>query len=129
MADTKLRITFNDIEIASDGDPVGKGQIYWNLKVDGAVVTSRSSANPLIIGSGETITLGHATTVTKSSAAGTKLTVSGSVSEKDSLDKDDTDSFTHTYTAGNDWGTGSAKPARLVDKNLNVTVNYTIDRV
>ena len=129
MADTKLKVTFSDIEVTKDGDPIGKGQIYWKLNVDGTVVASRSSASPLIIGSGGTITLGNSTTVTKSSAVGTKLTVSGSVSEKDSLDSDESAPFTHTYTAGDNWGTGSAHPVHLVDRDLDVTVNYIVERV
>lgn len=130
MADTRLKVTFSDIEVTRDGDPVDRGEVYWSFKVDGAVVSSRSVANPYTIGSGGTISLGNSKTITKSSAMGTNLVVSGSVSEKDSGlgGKDDTDSFTHSYTSGNNWGTG-AHSANLVDNNLNVTLNYLIERV
>ena len=102
MADTKLKVTFSDIEVTRDGDPIDKGEIFWNLKVDGSVVSSRSSSNPYKIGSGGTISLGQSSTVTKSGATGTNLIVSGSVSEKDNFlgGKDDSAFFTHNYTPG-----------------------------
>jgi hypothetical protein len=130
MANTNLRVTFSDIEVTRDGDPIDRGELYWSLKVDGSVVASRSVANPLTIGSGGTITLGNAATVSKSGAAGTNLVVSGSVSEKDSGlgGKDDYAPFTHTYTAGNNWGAGPHS-AHIVDNNLDVKVNYIIERV
>jgi hypothetical protein len=130
MANSRLKVTFSDIEVTRDGDPIDRGEIYWSLKVDGSVVSSRSVANPLTIGSGGTISLGGSTTVTKSEAPGTNLVVSGSVSEKDSGlgGRDDSASFTHGYTAGNGWGAG-AHSANLVDNNLNVTLNYLIERV
>lgn len=131
MADTKLKVTFTDIDITRDGDPVDRGEIFWSLKVDGSVVSSRSSANPYKIGSGGTISLGQSSTVTKSGSNGTSLVVSGSVSEKDSGlgGKDDSAPFTHNYTAGNDWGTGNPHTAHIDDNNLAVVVNYIIERV
>lgn len=131
MADTKLKVTFVDIEVTRDGDPIDKGEIYWSLKVDGSVVTSRSVGNPLTIGSGGTITLGGNANVTKSGAIGTNLVVSGSISEKDSFlgGKDDSGSFVHNYNLGNDWGTGNPHTAHIVDNNLDVTLNYLIERV
>ena len=131
MADTKLKVTFIDIIVTRDGDPLDRGEVYWSFKVDGSVVTSRSVANPLTIGSGGTITLGASSTVTKSGAVGTNIVVSGSVSEKDSGfgGKDDSDSFSHSYTAGSNWGTSNPHPVNLVDNNLNVTLNYIIERV
>jgi hypothetical protein len=131
MADAKLKVTFIDIAVTRDGDPTDKGEIYWSLKVDGCVVTSRSVANPLSIGSGGTISLGSSSTVTKSGAVGTNIVVSGSVSEKDSFlgGKDDSDAFSQSFTEGGNWGTGSPHAVTLVDNNLNVTVNYIIERV
>ena len=129
MADTKLKVTFVDIEVNSDGDPIGKGEIYWSLKVDGRIITSRSVGNPLIIGSGGTINLGASTTVTKSGAVGTKLVVSGSVSEQDNDDADELAPFSLSYTSGDDWGTGGVHHIDCVDRNLNATVTYIIERV
>jgi hypothetical protein len=128
MANTDLRVTFTDIEVTRDGDPIDRGEIYWSLKVDGSVVSSRSVANPLKIGSGGTISLGSSKTVTKSSTSGSNLVVSGSVSEKDGVGQDDYAPFTHTFTAGSNWGAG-AHTAHLADKNLDVTVNYIIEQV
>jgi hypothetical protein len=57
--------------------------------------------------------------------------VSGSLSERDSgfNGKDDTDSFSHSYTSGSNWGTGNPHPVNFVDNNLNATLNYIIERV
>ncbi|MDQ1611206.1 MAG: hypothetical protein QOG00_1137 [Pyrinomonadaceae bacterium] len=131
MADTKLKVTFIDIEVVLDGDPIDKGEIYWSLKVDGSAVTSRSVDNPYKIGSGGTITLGQNATVTKSGQVGTNIIVSGSISEKDSglSGKDESASFTHNYTAGNNWGTGNPHAVPLSDKNLSVVLNYLVERV
>ncbi len=131
MPNTTLKVTFIDMEVIRDGDPIDRGEIYWSLKVDGSVVTSRSVGNPLTIGSGGTITLGGNANVTKSGAPGTNLVVSGSVSEKDSFlgGRDDSASFTHNYNTGNDWGTGNPHTARLVDNNLDITLNYIVERV
>jgi hypothetical protein len=131
MADTKLKVTFTDIEVIRDGDPVDMGEVYWSLKVDGSVVASRSVNNPFKVGSGGTITLGQNATVTKSGQIGTNLVISGSVSEKDSFlgGKDDSASFTHNYNLGNDWGTGNPHTAPLTDRNLDVVVNYIVERV
>jgi hypothetical protein len=131
MVDAKLKVTFIDLQVTRDGDPLHKGKIYWSFKVDGSVVTSRSVANPLTIGSGGTITLGASSTVTKSGAVGTNIVVSSSVSEKDSFlgGKDDSDSFSHSYTSGSNWGTGNPHAVNLVANNLDVTLNYIIERV
>jgi hypothetical protein len=128
MADAKLKVTFTDIEIHKDGDPIDRGDICWSLKVDGAIVTSRSSANPYKIGSGGNIPLGVSSIVTKSGAVGTKLVVSGSVSEVDS-GVDESASFSQSYVAAGNWGTGNVQSAPLSDKNMSVTVHYIIERV
>jgi hypothetical protein len=128
MADAKLKVTFTDILVTRDGDPLDKGEIYHSFQVDGSTVSSRSSANPVKIGSGGVITLGNTAIVTKSGAVGTNLRVSGSVSEADG-GKDESASFNHSYTSGDNWGTGNSHTAHLVDNNLDVTLNYIIERV
>jgi hypothetical protein len=30
MADDKLRVTFIDIIVTRDGDPIDKGELYWS---------------------------------------------------------------------------------------------------
>jgi hypothetical protein len=131
MADAKLKVTFTDIYVSKDGDPTGKGEVFWSFKVDGSVVSSRTVANPRKTGSGEIIALGEHTTTTKSGALGTKLVISGFVGEKDSgFDgKDEYDAFSHNYTSAGNWGTGHPQSATISDKNLNATVNYIIERV
>lgn len=128
MANAKLKVTFVDINVSKDGDPIDRGEIYFSLKVDGAIVTNRSSGNPYKIGSGGTIQLGNSTTVTKAGTVGTKLVVNGSVSEQDS-GVDETQSFSRTHEVGDNWGTGSLHSVSLVDKNLDVTVHYLVERV
>jgi hypothetical protein len=128
MADAKLKVTFIDIDVNKDGDPIDRGEIIWNLKVDGSVVTSRPMGNPYKIGSGGSITLDSSATVTKSGAMGTKLVVSGSVSEVDS-GVDETASFSRSYTSGDNWGTGNPHSEHIADKNLDATVHYLIERV
>jgi len=131
MPDTRLKVTFIDMEVIRDGDPIDRGEIFWSFKVDGSAVTSRSVNNPLTIGSGGTITLGQNATVTKSGAPGTNLVVSGSVSEKDSFlgGRDDSASFTDNFNSGNGWGTNNPHAVRLIDNNLDITLNYIVERV
>jgi hypothetical protein len=127
MANTNLQVTFNSIEVHRDGDPIDRGELYWRLNVDGVAVSTRSGANPLTFDSGGDISLGSSRAVAKSATA--SLVVSGSVSEQDAgANNDEMGAFTHTYVAGNNWGVG-AHTAHLVDRNLDVTVNYTIKRV
>ena len=130
MANAKLKVTFTDIYVAQDGDPTDKGELYWNFKVDGSVVSSRSVANPRKTGSRETITLGESTTVTKSNALGTKLVISGFLGDRDSgFDgKDESDTFSRTFTSADNWGTGHIQEGDISEKNLNATVHYIIER-
>lgn len=130
MADIKLKVTFVDMKVTRDGDPIGRGEIYWSLKVDGQVVADRSSGNPYTIGSGGTITIGESRTVTKSGAVGTKLVVSGTVSERDSgpSGKDESDFKDRSHNAGDDWGTTGPQKLQFFDNNLDVTLNYIIER-
>lgn len=126
MADQRLRVTFIEIVVNKDGDPIGRGSLYWSFSVDGVEVTSRNIQNPFTTGSGTNIPLGQTYTVTKS--RGASLTVSGSVSEKDDLDKDENGTFSDNYV-GNGWGTGVVHSPHIVDRNLDVNVNYKIEKV
>ena len=130
MADTKLKVTFIDIIVTRDGDPLDRGEVYWSFKVDGSVVTSRSVANPLTIGSGGTITLGASSTVTKSGAVGTNIVVSGSVlGEGQRLRRQGRLGLLQPQLyCGEQLGTSNPHPVNLVDNNLNVTLNYIIER-
>ncbi|MBS1914587.1 MAG: hypothetical protein JST22_21570 [Bacteroidetes bacterium] len=59
--------------------------------------------------------------------AGQSLTVEGSASERDNPDKDAFARFPDTYTGDMNWGLGSHK-RNLRDGNLDVTVNYKVER-
>jgi hypothetical protein len=63
--------------------------------------------------------------VTKES--GQTLTIEGSVSERDNLDKDDFASFKDAFTSAGNWGLGTHNRT-LRDGNLDVTVNYKVER-
>ena len=121
----KLKVTFTTINVTNNGEWTGKGELYWELLVDSQQVASRALSNTLKVADGETIPITQSWPVTKES--GQTLTIEGSVSERDNLDKDDFDKFTHTYSKAENWGLGSHKHT-LRDGNLNVTVNYKIDR-
>jgi hypothetical protein len=122
---TNLRVTFNTIDVTTDGDPLDKGELYWSLKVDGVVVSSRSSANPYKADSGSIINLGGYRDITKGDAA--TLTISCTVSEKDDMDPDETDTHSQGYTQAGNWGIGNHR-VNLVDSNMNIWVDYTISR-
>jgi hypothetical protein len=118
-----LRITFTSMHVTNNGEWTGKGELYWKWMVDGNIIGQRQLSNPLKTADGETIQLSAATTVVKN--AGDSLTVEGSASEKDNLDKDENDTFKDTYYGPN-WGVGNYTRV-LRDGNLDVSVNYKIE--
>lgn len=121
----KLKVTFTTINIRNNGEWTGKGELYWELLVDDHQVASRPLSNPLKAADGETIAINQSYPVTKQ--ADQTLTVEGSVSERDNLDKDDFASFSDAYTDAGGWGLGTHNRT-LRDKNLDVTVNYKVER-
>lgn len=128
MAD-KIKVTFSQIKVTNNGEWTGKGELYWDLLVDGQPLGgdgSRSLANPRKAADGETILLNGVTrTVTKS--PGQSLTVQGNVSEKDNTDRDETDGFEDVYDNANNWGIGVYTRV-LRDGNMDVAVSYQISR-
>jgi hypothetical protein len=129
MAD-KIKVTFSQIRVTNNGEWTGKGELYWDLLVDGQPLGgdgSRSLSNPRKTADGETIVLnGVSRTVTK--ASGQRLVVQGNVSEKDNTDRDETDGFEDVYDTTNNWGIG-AYTRTLRDGNMDVAVSYQISRV
>lgn len=121
----RLKVTFTTIQVRNNGEWTGKGEIYSELVVDDQQVYSRPVTNPLKVADGETISVMQSYPVSKE--AGQSLTIEGSVSEKDNLDKDEYDKFTDTYTSAMNWGLGTHKRT-LRDGNLDVTVTYKIER-
>jgi len=121
----KLKITFTTINVTNNGEWTGKGELYWELLVDGQQVSELDKKNPRKVSDGETIVINQSYPVTKN--ADQVLTVEGSVSEKDNLDKDEFAKFLDTYTPDMSWGLGPHKH-NLQDGRLDVTVNYKIER-
>ena len=121
----RLKVTFTTINVTNNGEWTGKGELYWELLVDDQQVDSRPLSNPLKVADGETVAVTQSWPITKQ--AGQSLTVQGSVSERDNLDKDEFAKFADTYTGDMNWGLGSHKRT-LRDGNLDVTVNYKIER-
>ncbi len=121
----KLKITFTTINVRNNGEWTGKGELYWELLVDDHQVASRPVSNPLKAADGETIAINQSYPVTKQS--GQTLTIEGTVSERDNLDKDDFANFKDAYTNAGNWGLGTHNRT-LRDGNLDVTVNYKIER-
>jgi hypothetical protein len=121
----KLKVTFTTINVRNNGEWTGKGELYWELLVDDHQVSSRPLSNPLKAADGETITINQSHSVTKEN--GQTLTVEGSVSEKDNLDKDEFASFRDEFTNAEDWGLGTHNRT-LRDGNLDVLVNYKVER-
>lgn len=121
----KLKVTFTTINVRNNGEWTGKGEPYWELLVDDHQVSSRPVSNPLKVADGETIAINQSYSITKQ--AGQTLSIEGSVSEKDNLDKDDFASFADSYTDAGSWGLGTHNRT-LRDRNLDVVVNYKIER-
>lgn len=121
----KLKVTFTTINIRNNGEPSGKGEIYYELLVDDHQVASRPVSNPLKLADGETVAVNQSYSVTKTS--GQTLTVEGSVSEKDDLSKDEFATFNDQYTDPGNWGLGTHNRT-LRDGKLDVTVNYKVER-
>ena len=121
----KLKVTFTTIKVRNNGEWTGKGELYYEMLVDDHQVASRSLSNPLKAADGETIAINQSYPLTKQ--AGQTLTIEGSVSEKDNLDKDDFASFADAYTDVGNWGLGTHNRT-LRDSNLDVTVNYKVER-
>lgn len=121
----RLKVTFQRIEIDNNGEWTGKGELYYGMTVDAASVASRSVNNPLKLADGEQIDLNASKTVVKET--GQQLTVAGFVSERDNLDRDDTQDFHEDFSKSDNWGIGSHNH-RLVDGKLDAVVYYVIER-
>jgi len=121
----KLKVTFTTINVRNNGEWTGKGELYYEMLVDDHQVASRPLSNPLKAADGETIAINQSYPLTKQ--AGQTLSIEGSVSEKDNLDKDDFANFADAYTDAGNWGLGTHNRT-LRDSNLDVVVNYKVER-
>jgi hypothetical protein len=124
----KVKVTFENIAITNNGQPFGKGGLYWVFQVDGETVSERTVSNPLKVADGETVSISAQRQVTKD--PGQNLTVYGAVSEKDDLSQDESATFSDSFKPSENWGAqGGTYKRRLVDRKLDVTVSYRIDLV
>lgn len=124
----RVKVTFENITVANNGDGSGKGELYWLFQVDGETVSQRTVSNIQKVADGETIPLNASRQVVKS--PGQNLSIYGSVSEKDDLSKDESASFSDSYKPADRWGArGGIYTRRLNDRKLDVTVSYRIDLV
>ncbi len=123
MADRK--VTFRQLQVHKDGEPIGKGELYYTLYVGDHKVVERTRTNPVKIGSGGVLNINESEIV-RSLGASEDLVISGTVSEKDPGSAEESDSFRHSYSQGDSWGLG-AHEARLMDgRKFDVTLEYDI---
>ena len=123
-----VTVTFENIAVTNNGEPSGKGEIYWLFQVDGETVSERTVSNARKTVDGETIAISALRRVAKTS--GQNLTVYGTVSEKDDLSKDEMATFFDSFKPSDNWGARSGiYTRRLADGKLDVTVSYRIDLV
>jgi hypothetical protein len=123
-----IRVTIDQIEVTKDGDPSGKGQLYWLFKANNTTISSKSVSAPKKVSSGENIDINATQTITVDD--NDTLRVYLSVSDKDSgFDgADESVSRNLTYDASNNWGDGPLR-VNLSDGPLDVTVYGQIDVV
>lgn len=123
-----VKVTIDNLEVKRDGDPSGKGELYWLFRADSAQIDQRSVSNPKKVSSGENVVIAKSATVTKN--PGETLVVYCSVSDKDGgFDgADETNSFSLRFTEGDSWGAG-AFDREIADGPLEVTVHGRIDLV
>jgi hypothetical protein len=123
-----VRVSIDKIEVVRDGDPSGKGEIYYDFRVDSTKIVTVGTSGAKKISSGENIPIGKSATVVKN--PGETLAVYGTVSDKDGgFDgADETASFSLYYSDTNNWGAGPINE-RLSQGALDVTVYGRIDLV
>lgn len=123
-----VKVTIDNLEVKKDGDPSGKGELYWYFRVDSTEIETRTVSNPRKVSSGENIAIRKSATVNKN--PGETLVIYCSVSDKDGgFDgADETSSFNLRFTEGDNWGAG-AFDRDISDGPLEVTVYGRIDLV
>ena len=123
-----VRVTIDTLEGEKDGDPSGKGELYWYFHVDSNQIARRTVSNAKKTASGEDIDIGKSKTVSKN--PGETMIVYGSVSDKDSgFDgADETGSFRLYFTEAENWGAGPIEEV-ISDGPLVVNVYGRIDLI
>lgn len=119
----KLKVTVKNISVHNNGEAAGKGELYYRVDIDGAMLVELPVNNPRKTSDGDVIFLNESRTVNKT--GNDILDIFGTVSEKDWPSKDETVNFRHQYTATDGWGVGTHDVNRK-DGRLDVTVRYEI---
>jgi hypothetical protein len=119
----KLKVTIKNITVNNNGEPIGKGELYWRFDVDGAMLVEQSIDQARKTNDGEVIVVNEPRIVSK--VGNDILDIFGTISEKDSLSKDENVYFRHQYTEADGWGRGTHDVNRKYGK-LDVTVHYEI---
>ena len=124
----QVKVSIDTIEVIKDGDPSGKGELYWYFQADSTMIDDKGVSNPRKTASGENIEIGETATVWKN--PGETLVIYGSVSDKDSgFDgADETASFSIYGYETNNWAAGPIKK-RLTHGALDVVVHGRIDLI
>ena len=120
-----IKVTFERIDINKDGEAMERGKFYYKFSVNGVKVEERLSSSPLLVSSGETITLDSSRSIELKSSE--NLTVDGFVAERDSglSGKDDKATFKHVYDESEKWGNGT-REARLIYRGMDCNLVYNI---
>jgi hypothetical protein len=125
-----IEVQFNRILVHKDGDgwPQGKGEIYYQLGVDGDIVVDVPRNQHVSANDGDTIRINQTHVITRPDHPGSHFVIHGSVAEADGKftfqdDKAGIFNISHGYDTG--WRPGS-KSVRLGGRGVDVTVYYTI---
>lgn len=119
----KLKVTIKSIAVNNNGEPTGKGEVWYRFDIDGKMLVELPVDNPRKTSDGDVIFLNESRTVSKT--GNDILEIFGTVSEKDWPSKDETVNFRQQYTAADGWGVGTHDVNRK-DGKLDVTVHYEI---
>lgn len=128
----RFNVIFHKIYVANDGDGAtfaGKGEIYFEFRVDQDKVAERTRDNHISVNDKETIQLSKNYLVDRPDDS--MFVVTGYVAEADGKltgDDDFAGDFTHSYS-GPLWnGIPGYKEVHLKGNGVDVTVHYEIQK-
>ena len=122
------RIIPEKIQVNKDGDPLDKGELYWNITANARAFAERARNDVLKVKSGETIFLGNTDLSIHNLNGSDTLTIEGFVAEKDgALNSDEKANFKHIYTQKDNWGIGNHQVSLKDKSSFNVVFSYRIE--